>query len=130
MYGWAASSLENAFLTFGVVSVFGVILGSLIWTLITRSFRIEWFNSFKDFYMHMIGAVLMGFGGVLGLGCTIGQGVTGMSTLSLGSLITLSAIIGGAAMTMKMQYYLYDDLGWLHAFKSTLSDMVPGKGGS
>jgi uncharacterized membrane protein YedE/YeeE len=46
----------------------------------------------------------MGFGGVLALGCTIGQGITGMSTLALGSLLTLVSIIAGSAMTMKIQY--------------------------
>ncbi|MDP1620644.1 MAG: YeeE/YedE thiosulfate transporter family protein, partial [bacterium] len=52
------------------------------------------------------GAVLMGFGGVLALGCTIGQGITGVSTLALGSFITLFAIIAGSAITMKIQYML------------------------
>ena len=80
IFGYVGSSFSSAFLTFGVVSVLGVILGSFIWTIISRSFRIEWFNSFKDFYMHMIGAVLMGFGGVLGLGCTVGQSITGVSS--------------------------------------------------
>jgi len=84
MFGYIGSSFSSAFMTFGVVSVLGVIFGSFLWSLVTRSFRVEWFNSFKDFYMHMIGAVLMGFGGVLGLGCTVGQGISGVSTLALG----------------------------------------------
>lgn len=126
-YGYAASSLENAFLTFGVVSVLGVILGSLIWTLITRSFRIEWFNSFKDFYMHMIGAVLMGFGGVLGLGCTVGQAITGVSTLALGSFLVFISIVFGSALTMKIQYYkmVYEEEATF--MKSLLSSLVDMK---
>jgi len=53
----------------------------------------------------------MGFGGVLALGCTIGQGITGMSTLALGSILTLVSIIFGSALTMKIQYYkmVYED---------------------
>jgi hypothetical protein len=47
----------------------------------------------------------MGFGGITALGCTIGQGISGLSTLALGSLITFVAIIGGAAATMKWQYW-------------------------
>jgi hypothetical protein len=43
----------------------------------------------------------MGTGGVLALGCTIGQGVSGMSTLALGSLIALLSIITGGAFGMK-----------------------------
>ena len=54
---------------------------------------------------HLIGAILMGFGGITAMGCTIGQGVTGVSTLSLGSFIALASIITGSALTMKVQYY-------------------------
>ncbi len=54
---------------------------------------------------HILGGVLMGFGGVTALGCTIGQGITGFSTLALGSIITFVAIIAGSAATMKWQYW-------------------------
>ncbi len=47
----------------------------------------------------------MGFGGVLALGCTIGQGVSGLSTLALGSFLAFFAIVSGAALTMKIQYW-------------------------
>jgi len=47
----------------------------------------------------------MGFGGITALGCTIGQGITGISTLALGSMITFAAIVAGAAATMKVQYW-------------------------
>lgn len=104
-FGYASSGFNTAFLSFGVVAVLGVILGSLLWSLISRSFRIEWFASFKDFTTHIIGGVLMGFGGVLGLGCTIGQGITGVSTLALGSFLVFLGIVFGSAMTMKIQYY-------------------------
>jgi len=126
VFGYVGSSLQSAFLTFGVVSVFGVIIGSFIWTLITRSFRVEWFNSFKDFYMHMIGAVLMGFGGVLGLGCTVGQSITGVSTLALGSFLVFISIVFGSALTMKIQYYqmVYEEeAGFFAALLSSLVDM-------
>ncbi|KPK40133.1 MAG: hypothetical protein AMJ69_03430 [Gammaproteobacteria bacterium SG8_47] len=104
-FGYATGGFASTFLTFGAVSVFGVIAGSLLWALISRSFRIEWFASFKDFVMHAIGGVLMGFGGVLGLGCTVGQAITGVSTLALGSFITFAGIVLGSALTMKVQYY-------------------------
>ena len=55
--------------------------------------------------MHMIGGMLMGFGGITALGCTVGQGITGFSTLALGSIITFAAIVAGAAATMKWQYW-------------------------
>jgi uncharacterized membrane protein YedE/YeeE len=109
--GYAARGLDPSLLTFGVMAFFGVIAGSLLWSVVTRSFRIEWFSSFGDFVNHFIGAVLMGFGGVLAMGCTIGQAVTGISTLALGSFITFFAILFGCAMTMKVQYYqmVYED---------------------
>jgi uncharacterized membrane protein YedE/YeeE len=94
-----------AYLSFGVVVVLGVISGSFLYTLIFRKLRIEWFASWSDFSLHMIGAVLMGFGGILGMGCTIGQGITGVATLALGSFVTVAAIIVGSAGTMKYQYY-------------------------
>lgn len=82
-----------------------MILGSLLFALLARRFRIEWFVDLRDFLFHLIGAVLMGVGGVLALGCTIGQGVTGVSTLALGSFIATASIIFGSALTLKMQYY-------------------------
>ena len=127
IFGYIGSSFSSAFLSFGVVSVLGVIVGSFTWTLVTRSFRVEWFNSFKDFYMHMIGAVLMGFGGVLGLGCTVGQSITGVSTLALGSFLVFISIVFGSAMTMKIQYYqmVYEDEATF--IKSLLSALVDMK---
>ncbi len=90
---------------FGIAALAGVIVGSFCYALAKRSFRIEWFATAGDFANHASGAVLMGVGGVLGMGCTIGQGVTGVSTMALGSMLTLAAIIAGAAGTMKLQYW-------------------------
>jgi len=108
---YLASGLQGSLLTFGVVAVFGVVLGSLLWSLLSRSFRIEWFNSVSDVVNHVIGAILMGFGGTLAMGCTIGQAVTGVSTLAVGSIVTFAAIFLGSALTMKVQYYkmVYED---------------------
>ena len=103
--GFAAKGFEKTLLTFGVMAFLGVVAGSLLWSLLSRSFRFEWFSSFRDFVNHLVGAILMGFGGTLALGCTIGQGITGLSTLAVGSFITFVAIVFGSALTMKMQYY-------------------------
>ncbi len=94
------------FLTFGVATVLGVVFGSFLYTLIFRKIRLEWFVSWNDFLMHAVGAVMMGIGGVLAMGCTIGQGISGVSTLALGSILTILSIIAGSAATMKYQYYL------------------------
>jgi len=90
---------------FGVVALAGVILGSSLWAVLTGQFRIEWFASWGDFTNHVVGGVLMGIGGVLSMGCTVGQAITGMSTLAIGSILTFLAIVIGAAGTMKYQYW-------------------------
>ncbi len=117
-------------INFGIAVVFGMVFGSFLYSVVTGTFRIESFNDRSDLVNHLWGGVLMGFGGVMSLGCTIGQGITGMSTLALGSLMALLSIIAGSALTLKMQYYLYDDLGWWHAFKMTSADLWPFKPGA
>jgi len=92
--------------TFGVASVFGVIVGSFMYSVFSHNFRWEYFNSPQDMFRHLVGAFLMGFGGIAAMGCTIGQGVTGVSTLSISSFIVFFGIVAGAAVTMKIQYYL------------------------
>jgi uncharacterized membrane protein YedE/YeeE len=99
------SGVDLNLVTFGVASLLGVIVGSFLYAIVSRSFRIEWFANIKDFINHLIGAVLMGIGGVLAMGCTLGQGVSGVSTIALGSFIALGSIILGSALTMKIQYY-------------------------
>ena len=96
--------LEISLITFGVAILVGVIVGSFLYGLVTSNLRFEWFTSIKDFIRHLIGAALMGIGGVLAMGCTFGQGITGFSTLALGSLIAFSSFIIGSAITMKIEY--------------------------
>jgi len=95
---WTDKSLA---ISFGIASALGVILGATAWALASRSFHLEGFASAADTRDHIVGSVLMGFGGVTALGCTVGQGITGVSTLALGSVLALLAIIGGATATMK-----------------------------
>jgi hypothetical protein len=125
-FGYAKDGFKSKLLTFGLVSVFGVILGSFLWALVSRAFRIEWFVSFRDFITHLIGGLLMGFGGILGMGCTVGQGITGFSTLAVGSILTFISIVFGAALTMKIQYYklVYEDeASFFSALVAALADM-------
>ena len=110
-------------INFGIAAVFGVILGSYLYVILTGKFRIETFSDRDDMIRHIMGGILMGFGGVLALGCTIGQGITGMSTLAMGSLISLISIIFGCALAMKIEYYRIDDMTFLSAVRQTLSDM-------
>jgi hypothetical protein len=97
--------LNFSLINFGVVALAGVILGSSLWAVLDGQFRLEWFASWTDFANHAVGAVLMGVGGVLSMGCTFGQAITGISTLAVGSILTFLAIVIGAAGTMKYQYW-------------------------
>ena len=96
---------KSRIVTYGIASVAGVIAGSLAYALAAGKFRWEGFRNAEDTGMHMIGGLLMGFGGITALGCTIGQGISGFSTLALGSILSFLAIVAGSAATMKWQYW-------------------------
>jgi uncharacterized membrane protein YedE/YeeE len=99
---WTDKSLG---ITFGIAAIFGIVLGSFAYALASRTFRWEGFAGAEDTANHVVGGLLMGFGGVTALGCTIGQGLTGFSTLALGSILAFLAIVAGSALTMKFQYW-------------------------
>ena len=96
---------KSRIVTYGIASALGVIAGSAAYALATRTFRWEGFRDAEDTANHVLGGLLMGFGGITALGCTIGQAITGFSTLALGSIITFIAIVAGSAATMKYQYW-------------------------
>lgn len=88
-------------INFGIATVGGVIVGSFLMAVATGTFQIEGFTDRDDFVRHIGGGMLMGAGGVLALGCTIGQGITGMSTLALGSVLAWLSIIAGGYLGVK-----------------------------
>ena len=92
-------------ITYGIASGLGVIAGSAAYAIVSGRFRWEGFRDAEDTANHVVGGILMGFGGITALGCTVGQGITGISTLALGSFLTFGAIIAGSALTMKVQYW-------------------------
>jgi uncharacterized membrane protein YedE/YeeE len=91
--------------TFAVAAVFGMVAGSAAYALYSHSFRWEGFHDVADTAHHLIGAVMMGLGGVMALGCTVGQGISGLSTLALGSLLAFVAIIVGAVLGLRYQLW-------------------------
>ncbi len=99
---WSDKSLG---ITFGIAAVLGIIAGSFAYAIASKSFRWEGLSGTEDTANHIVGGILMGFGGVTALGCTIGQGNTGFSTLALGSILSFVAIVAGSALTMKVQYW-------------------------
>ena len=102
---------KSKLLTIGIVSTVGVVVGSALWALASHSFRWEGFANAEDTGNHLVGAVLMGVGGVTALGCTVGQGLSGVSTLALGSFIALAAIIGGAVLGVRYQTWRVERSG-------------------
>ena len=95
------SGFEYQYLSLGITLLAGVVAGSFLYTLIFRKIRLEWFVSWSDFFRHVIGGLLMGIGGVLALGCTIGQGLTGFSTMAIGSFVSIAGIVFAGMLTMK-----------------------------
>jgi uncharacterized protein len=96
---------KSKVITYGIASAAGVIAGSAAYALASKTFRWEGFRDAEDTALHVLGGILMGFGGITALGCTIGQAISGFSTLALGSIMTFAAIVAGAAATMKWQYW-------------------------
>jgi uncharacterized membrane protein YedE/YeeE len=96
---------KSKIITYGIASGLGVIAGSAAYALATKTFRWEGFRDAEDTANHIVGGLLMGFGGICALGCTIGQGISGFSTLALGSIITFVFIVIGSALTMRYQYW-------------------------
>jgi uncharacterized membrane protein YedE/YeeE len=96
---------KSKVLSLGIVSALGVVVGSALCALLNGSFRWEGFGSVEDLANHLVGAVLMGIGGVTAMGCTIGQGLSGVSTLSLNSFTALAAIVLGAVLAMRYQIW-------------------------
>jgi uncharacterized protein len=99
---------KSKVLTLGVVTTVGVVVGSGVAALLLRTFRWEAFGSVEDTANHVVGGLLMGVGGVTAVGCTVGQGLSGMSTLALGSFIALSGIVLGAVLALRYQVWRMD----------------------
>jgi uncharacterized membrane protein YedE/YeeE len=90
-------------LSAGIAAVAGVLVGSAASALQTKTFRWEGFANPRDLGQHLLGSVLMGVGGVTAMGCTFGQGLSGISTLSLNSVVALAAIVLGAVVSLRQQ---------------------------
>jgi hypothetical protein len=88
-------------LNFGIATVGGVFVGSLVTALVTRRFHWEGYRSPRHMLRSAGGAALMGAGGAMALGCSIGQGLTGLSTLALASFAAVAGILLGSAAGLR-----------------------------
>lgn len=87
---------------FGITVVAGVLIGSLAASLVSRSFEWRGFESVGETLKSIAGGILMGIGGALALGCSVGQGLSGMSTLALPSFLATLGIWTGAWATLRV----------------------------
>lgn len=100
---WMYYSDGSKRLTLGMVWVPGLILGSFMSAARDGTFRWEGFTQTPDLVTHLVGGFFMGVGGVMAMGCTFGQGLSGLSTLSWGSMLAVSAMGLGAWLTLHWQ---------------------------
>lgn len=82
--------------TYGVLVALGVLLGSAVSSALRKEFRWESFAGTQDMAHHLLGGVLMGIGGVTAMGCSIGQGVSGLAMLSAGAVLAVFGIVVGS----------------------------------
>lgn len=94
---------KNARLSFGVMLTAGVLLGSHLSARARGEFRLESFSNAAELRDHLLGGVLMGVGGVTAMGCSVGQGVTGLAMLSAGAVLAVTGIAAGALLALKAQ---------------------------
>jgi hypothetical protein len=104
---------------FGVASVLGVIIGAALAAAGAGELRWEAFDDPREMRRHLLGATLMGFGGVVAGGCTIGQGITAASLLALSAPIALVGMIIGARIGI---FVLVEGTG----FRALFGAMRPG----
>lgn len=98
---WLARYTAAPMPGFGVASVLGAVLGAFLVACARGRLRLTGFADTGDTMRSLAGAALMGIGGVLALGCTVGQGITGISTLAIGSFITFAALVVGGRYGLK-----------------------------
>ncbi len=87
---------------FGIAAVAGVLAGAFAAALATGSLHAEAFDGTGPLVRYLLGGAMMGFGGVLALGCTVGAGLSGVSTLSLGSLLATAGIVAGGVLALRL----------------------------
>ncbi len=101
-FGWLAAIGQDGWPDFGVATVLGTLAGGWLGARATAGIRWQGYAGWADAGRNLLGAALMGFGGVTAQGCTIGQGITGFSTLALGAFLTIGAIVSGGVLAVRI----------------------------
>jgi uncharacterized protein len=102
---------KNTVATFGVMLALGVVAGSHVSARLRGEFRVESFRTREDLTQSLLGGVLMGFGGVTALGCSVGNGVTGVALLSAGAFLAVAGMVAGALVALRLHARRADRLG-------------------
>ncbi|HWV41945.1 YeeE/YedE family protein [Pseudorhodoplanes sp.] len=123
LYGMLSTALS---LDFPIGAVLGFVFGAFVAAISDGTFRWQIPASAAEFRRRVAGAFMMGFGGITALGCTIGQGVTGVSTLSVGSIIAIVSIVAGARLGL----YWVVERGPRTARSSVLATSIPATAGA
>ena len=89
--------------SFGVVLVLGTLIGAAASAIARGEFRIQVQFALRELIPRLLGSLMTGAGAVLGLGCTVGHGLSGLSALSLGSALGLACIFLGAWATIRAE---------------------------
>lgn len=94
---------KNTRLSFGVMLTLGVLIGSHLSARARGEFRVESFSNVRELRDHLLGGLLMGIGGVTAMGCSVGQGVTGLAMLSAGAVLAVAGLCSGALLALRTQ---------------------------
>lgn len=94
---------KNTVATFGVTMALGVLIGSHVSARLRGEVKLESFANAAELRDHLVGGLLMGVGGVTALGCSVGNGVTGLALLSVGAVFAVAGIVGGALLALRVQ---------------------------
>jgi hypothetical protein len=97
-------------LSLGMALAAGLVVGAWASALLEGTFRWEGFSQTSDLVCHGLGGALMGMGGVMAMGCSVGQGLSGLSTLSWGSMLAVSGIVLGALLALQWQSWRAENL--------------------
>jgi uncharacterized protein len=92
---------RSTVVTFGVMLALGVLVGSFVSAKLRGDFKLQSFQGPRELLSYFAGSILMGFGGVTALGCSIGQGLTGLAMLSAGAVLAVAGIVGGALAAIR-----------------------------
>jgi uncharacterized membrane protein YedE/YeeE len=92
----AATAIEPGF---GAGLIIGTVTGAALAALGSGRFRWQGFAAPRETGRYLTGGAMMGLGGVLAGGCTVGAGLSGVATLSAAAVLALAAIAAGALVT-------------------------------